>query len=402
MFLNNFGFGGISMKLLIYDACSFTTDDIWNILRAHHVECRYVLYRPTDLHKDDFFEYRIRQYLKETAFDAIFSINYYPVLAKLCFEHRIKYIAWSYDSPLIIPNIEESLQFPTTYFFVFDRTDYEKYQQKGFTNVYHLPLAVNVTRLSSLHSSLKDQEHFSCDVSLLGQIYESVLPQLLFPLDDYSKGYIHALVNSQLSVYGSYFVDELLTDELLETINHAYRQLGQNGVSLEKHGLSAAIAKQITRTERITLLDTLGTLCKTSYYAHAKEPEISHATYRGSVNYYQEMYKVFQCSKVNLNPTLKSIISGIPLRALDIMGCGGFLLSNYQPELAEYFTDGEELALYTSPEDAIEKALFYLSNEDLRLSVAKKGQLAVFSNFSYEKQLARLFSVCMPEEKNLI
>lgn len=382
------------MKLLLYDACTFTLDDIMAVLKAHHVDCRYVLYRLTDIYRDDFFTFRMSGYLDEASYDAVFSINYYPVLAKLCYEKGVKYIAWSYDSPLIIPHIEDTLSLPTTYFFVFDRVDYEKYRKQGFRNVYHLPLGIHTKRLSSLHIQPTDHTRFDCDVSMLGQIYESTLPQLLLPLDEYLKGYIHAIIDAQLSVYGSYFVDELLTDDILNRINLAYRSIGQTSVALEKHGLSAAIAKQITHIERITLLDTLGELCKTNYYAHRRESSIQHAAFCGSVNYYMEMYKVFQCSRINLNPTLRSIQSGIPLRALDILGCGGFLLSNYQPELAEYFADEQELVLYTSLEDAIEKALFYLDHTDLRTKIAVNGRKTAFQQFSYNKQLASLFSSC--------
>lgn len=382
------------MKLLLYDACTFTLDDILDVLKCRHVQCRYILYRLTDIYQDDFFTFRINRYLDETSYDAVFSINYYPVLAEICHKRGVKYIAWSYDSPLVIPGIEETLLYPTTYFFVFDRIDYENYRRKGFQNVYHLPLGIHVSRLASLCTEPSDQERFGCDVSLLGQIYESSLPQLLLPLSDYLQGYIHAVVNAQLCVYGTYFADALLTDSLLAQINDAYSRIGQTNISLEKHGLSSAIAKQITHMERITLLDTLGGLCKTDYYAHRKEAAITHASFRGSVNYYTEMYKVFQCSKINLNPTLRSIQSGIPLRALDILGCGGFLLSNYQPELAEYFTHESDLALYTSLEDAVDQAMYYLSHDDVREKIARKGRQTAFTYFSYERQLSTLFSVC--------
>mgnify|MGYP002508081159 CR=1 FL=1 len=45
------------------------------------------------------------------------------------------------------------------------------------------------------------------------------------------------------------------------------------------------------------------------------------------------------------------------------MGAGGFLLSNYQTELAEQFEDGKELALYASKEELLAKAQYYLSHE---------------------------------------
>lgn len=52
----------------------------------------------------------------------------------------------------------------------------------------------------------------------------------------------------------------------------------------------------------------------------------------GAVDYYEVMPHVFKQSKINLNITLRSIQSGMPLRAWDIMGAGGFLLSNYQAD----------------------------------------------------------------------
>ena len=58
-----------------------------------------------------------------------------------------------------------------------------------------------------------------------------------------------------------------------------------------------------------------------------------------------------------LNLTLRSITSGIPLRALDILGCGGFLLSNYQPELCEYFTPDVDFVYFNDMDDLEQKGL---------------------------------------------
>ena len=46
--------------------------------------------------------------------------------------------------------------------------------------------------------------------------------------------------------------------------------------------------------------------------------------------------------KIYLNMTIKPIQTGLPLRIFDIMGCGGFLMTNYQAELPEYFEIGTD------------------------------------------------------------
>lgn len=110
----------------------------------------------------------------------------------------------------------------------------------------------------------------------------------------------------------------------------------------------------------------------------------------GPLKYYEEMPFVFRNSKLNLNITLKDIRSGIPLRALDIMGSRGVLLSNYQPELAEMFEDGKDVILYESVEDAVEKMDFYLKREDLRERIAKSGYRKVCEHFSYRERLMQM------------
>ena len=113
----------------------------------------------------------------------------------------------------------------------------------------------------------------------------------------------------------------------------------------------------------------------------------------GRVDYHTQMPLVFAASRINLNISLRSIHSGIPLRVLDIMACGGFVLSNWQPELAEYFTEGEELALFKSKEECMDKITYYLAHEDERKEIAAAGKRKVQELFSYEKGLERLFGV---------
>jgi spore maturation protein CgeB len=78
---------------------------------------------------------------------------------------------------------------------------------------------------------------------------------------------------------------------------------------------------------------------------------------------------------------------------MDIMGAGGFLLSNYQQELAEYFEVGKELVLYDSREDLMQKIDYYLCHEEERQEIARCGQRKIEENFSYRKVLPRIFSV---------
>lgn len=121
-----------------------------------------------------------------------------------------------------------------------------------------------------------------------------------------------------------------------------------------------------------------------------KIPELDHCNY-GMVDYYTKMPLVFANSRINLNISLRSIHSGIPLRVLDIMACGGFVLSNWQPEIEEYFVEGVEIVTFDSLEDCLEKMAYYLTHEEKRKQVAAAGKRKVRELFSYQSGLEKLF-----------
>lgn len=331
----------------------------------------------------------MEEYLTEEIYDIVFSINFFPLAAKVCNRRHIRYLSWSYDSPLD-ERLQDYFHYETNSIFLFDRLEVEEYRKKGYQNVYHLPLAVCTDRLDALLAGKTPLPRYCSQLSFVGKIYDSPLDMLLYPADDYQKGYIQGILQAQMGVYGCYFVEELISEELLEAVNQSYEKLGQKEVRLTGRGLSHAIATKITQTERTMLLKLVNGQYDTHLYTYGGRMQEGMPANYGPLKYYEEMPFVFRNSKLNLNITLKDIRSGIPLRALDIMGSRGALVSNYQPELAEMFEDGREVILYGSLEDAMAKIDFYLRKEDLREKIARKGYLKVKEYFSYEKRIGEM------------
>lgn len=381
------------MKLLLYDMGTYTQLDIMNALDGMGIQYKNIVYKLKDIEKDAYFEKRVKELLRQDSYDAVFSVNYYPVVAQICHNAHLSYISWSYDSPINIPNMEDTLGYETNYVFFFDRAECQKYWNKGYENVYHMPLAVNTKRLQEVKISAADREQYSAEVSMVGQLYETMLPVLLMPLSDYEKGYFEAIVEAQLRLYGGYILDDVITDELVDGMNRTYQKLGQSEVQLDREATVVTVAKHITHTERMLLLDILSEQYQVYLYGPSTDETLPKVKWRGSAGYFDEMPKVFKLSKINLNISLKCIQSGIPLRALDILGCGGFLLTNYQPEIAEYFVDGEEVVMYTSLQDAVEKCAYYLEHEEERVRIAENGFKKVQELFRYEEKLREMLTI---------
>lgn len=132
---------------------------------------------------------------------------------------------------------------------------------------------------------------------------------------------------------------------------------------------------------------------KLDLYTQSDKKFVPSAKHCGLVDYTWEMPKVFQCSKINLNLTSKSIKTGVPLRIFDIMGAGGFVLTNYQQELPEYFTIGEDLDVYESEQDLIEKIRYYLSHEEERKQIAENGRNKVRTYYTWKQRIEDIMAI---------
>ena len=362
------------MQLLIYQWNDYLHNDLYDILRHYGISYDSFEWQFESKNHDDAFLSWFQKNISLQKYSALISVNYFPLLAQVARTAGVKYIAWCYDNPLNVINIEETLGYPTNYVFLYDRIQFCNYKNKGFDTVYHMPLGVNSRRLSSLKTSSEEYHKYCTDVAFVGNFYPSRIGELLALMDEYTKGYVNSLIDIQGKIYGYYLIDELLTADLMQRIHtHILSLQPDTTFRLSKEALSFACASEVTRRERLILLNLMGSRFHTKFYSYEQNELIKNVEYMGSLDYTTQMPHAFRSAKVNLNPSLRIIQSGIPLRAFDIMGSGGFLLSNWQSELAELYTDGEDLVMYTSLEDAVAKADFYLHHEELRQKITASG-----------------------------
>lgn len=380
------------MKILLYEWESYLQYDVKWICREEGIELHTFSWKFTDKNQDDEFEVWFRKTVDLKQYDAMLSINYWPMLSRLAQQEGIRYLAWCYDNPLNVIRPEETLGNQVNHVFFFDRIQALKYMKAGFDTVHYLPLGVNSSRLKDMRTTKSDLQQYEADVAFVGNLYESKMQELRAIMDEYTRGYLDSVMAVQQELYGCYLIDRLITDEMVAAINaYAVAQKPDTSFFLLKEALIFAMASEVTRKERLILLTLMGRRFDTRLYSYQTSNILQSVKCFPPIDYVTEMPKVFACTKINLNPTLRCIQSGIPLRALDVMGAGGFLLSNYQPELAEQFRNGQELVLYESVEDAVAKADFFLRNEKQRREIAVNGRKKVLSEYTLKKRLQEIF-----------
>jgi len=194
--------------------------------------------------------------------------------------------------------------------------------------------------------------------------------------------------------------------------------------------------------------------CNTDVYCRKELPKIYDVTFVGGYNPYREWYindlrragidvrvwgvgwasgmitsedmiNIFNQSRINLNLSnciswdIRYLFAPFPpikrtLRALrqalhairhsdmktveqvkgrhfEINACGGFQLTYYVEGLERMYSIGEEISIFLSTDDLIEKTQYYLKHDEEREAIAKRGYLRTQSDHPMEKRFQHIF-----------
>ena len=346
------------------------------------------------------FERVIEEKIRGTHYDMVFTVNYFPLISNVCERTGVKYVSWTCDNPLI-SMYHESVFHACNYIFTFDKTNYLEFRGMGVKHIWYLPLAVDTERMDALlgapekperRNATQDSEmrKYRGDVAFVGSLYErNSYDKIKNRLPEYLRGYFDAVMEAQLNISGANIVEPMLTTNILEQLQE-YFQLEKSEGSFSDLGLifqTTVLGFKIAEIERRRALIELSKHYRVNVYSNSDVSDLLRIQYCGSVDYWSEMPKVFRMSKINLNFTIPNIKSGIPLRIWDVLGCGGFLLTNYQAEIPYYFKEGEDLVCFDGLEDLCEKVGYYLEHEEERKRIAWNGYHKVREKHSYIERI---------------
>lgn len=342
----------------------------------------------------------IGQYLLDHPQDCVFTINFYPAISEVCNIFKIPYICWVVDSP-ILELFSKSIQNPCNRIFVFDHMQYQDIAQYNPGHIFYFPLAVNIKQKQSIikNSTPDVRKRYSADISFVGSLYTEKCPynNLATP-SEYLRGYLKGLIESQLQIYGYYFIDEIITDAVVKEFKACmpdfYTQNPDHTFLTDRITVSQFyIGNKITETERVRTMQKLSDLFSVDLYTGSDTSMIPKVHNRSFAHTLTEMPIIFHESKINLNTTSKAIRSGIPLRLFDILGCEGFVLTNYQAELPELFDIGNEVIAYSNLDEMCELASYYLNHDKERREIAHNGYKKVLSQYNYPTRLEQLLQM---------
>lgn len=375
------------MKILIYRWSVFHQEDIAEAFESfgHTVEYYEEMQderKGTDIR-------RLKEVVAE--YDLVFSANYFSRVSNACQAQQKKYIAWTVDSPMLTM-FDTSVFNECNYIFLFDKFDYYRFLQMGVKHVYYLPLAVNAERVKNCieAASEKEKGKYRGDISFVGGLYyKNSYDAIEDKLPEYLQGYFDACMEAQLDLYGDNVFDRLLTADILERLCEIidFHQSDTAFSDIKLVFSSTYLGFKTAQKERIRNLNALASRFEVNLYTDRTDDRLRGVHVKESVDYREEMPLVFHESDINMNFTIRNIRTGLPLRIWDILGAGGFLLTNYQIELGDFFENGKDLVYYDSLDDMMRKAEYYLDHEDERKTIAQNGLKKIVQYHTYEHRI---------------
>ncbi|MCI9209849.1 MAG: glycosyltransferase [Eubacterium sp.] len=390
------------MRILVYQWKAYNYADICEAFTNLGYEYVTLEQDLSNYDEDPEFEEKLAQVIRKESCGMVFTVNYFALITGVCAREGIPYVVWTCDNPLI-SMYHQNVFHPCNYFFTFDKTNCLEFQGMGVEHIWYLPLAVNTERVGYLLNNCSDLFAYENDIAFVGSLYERNSYDRMRPeLPEYLRGYFDAAIWAQQCVNGGNILEEMLTVPVLEQLER-YFKLEKSKDSFSDLGLifaTTVLGFKTAEQQRRRALTELSKRYRVSIYSNSDTRDLLRVRYGGSLDYWSEMPKVFAASKINLNFTIPNIKSGLPLRIWDVLGSGGFLMTNFQAEIPYYFKHREDLVCFESIDELTELCGYYLKHEDARRQIAENGYRKVRAHHTYEQRIAQMMEILQKGEEN--
>lgn len=337
-------------------------------------------------------------YIKSHQITHLMSIHLIYNLAMAALKADIKYVSVIWDAPYI--KIYSPFgKLNNCYFSVFDRLDNERFRKAGIPHTLYQTLAVS--KADVIAWNRKAKKALACkyinDICFVGNLYEDNLfdkrvknmPQVI--VDYFNSIFEEAAFrwDGVNRIYGKTSREML---KYMEMVSQDFRL--DNRLDIEDTYLFEVIylVRKIANIERVAVLNTLSEAYHVVLHTASEvgADKLGNVEVRLPVRPGEDATVVYMGSKINLNISLKGIEGGTIQRIMDVMGAGGFMLTNYCVETAELFEEDKEIVMYKTPEELFEKVEYYLKHDKEREQIAKAGSAKVIECYTYEKKLKHL------------
>jgi spore maturation protein CgeB len=335
----------------------------------------------------------------------VFSINYFPFIALICEKLKCLYVCVSVDCP-VVELFSNTIKSPYNRVFLFDREQYNDIYAANPDCIFYLPLGVNSDRINQeigtpIWKGVSKNIDYKYDVSFIGSLYseKDAYADIEHKLSDRERGYVDGLISAQSLFPGQSLLEECITEETIAALKAADKNFYPSDVNVMNTDRFVAVnnylSYHLTFLDRVRFLNMIGGMSDLHFFTRSDTKLLKNVNCHGGVSSLKEMPMVFRQSKININTTMRAIRTGMPQRIWDVLGSGGFLLSNYQADMDGELIPGKHLAAYENEAEACELISYFLSHEDEREEIAETGYRYVLERAQVVNRVTEMIRIVL-------
>ena len=339
----------------------------------------------------------------------IAAINYAEGLAEFAAAHGCKLLCWQVDPTTSAPPRATG---PTdgAFLFTYRRAQVAELLAGGFTHVEYLPLAADLERRAPVPLTGGERARYGASVSFVGS---SLQPQIAgfrqSFLTTFAPGrpgavteaasLLEEVLAEQRRDFSRFVVAAALERRCPELARTAPEHLDQLA---RWAGEIAAAEKRLAYVSRLVRFDVRvwgdegwraiaqkddGDPDSDSRGAGARHP------YRGPAGHGLELTKIYCASLINVDIGRVYQDDIVTMRVFDVLACGGFVLAERSPALAELFEIGREIDCYATIDELETKVAQYLAHPEAARAIAFRGREAVRRRHDVSARVAHMLAV---------
>lgn len=343
-------------------------------------------------------------YVKEHGITHLMSIHLIYNVAVAAYWAGIKYISVIWDAPYLKAyTVMGTLD--NIWYSAFDKLDAERMRQGGCPHVMYQPLSVNRENILAWKKRFLAKRRYIHDISLIANLYEdNAYDRCLDLLPENMQAYFRSIFEEAAfkwdgvnRVYGK-TGQEIL--EYMKLVSPTLKINNPYNVEDVRYFEAMYLIRKLANIERVCVLNLLAEDHDVYLYTYSEVDEtlMPKVHRRPPVQVGEATSFIYAGTKINLNIALKGIEGGTTQRIMDIMGAGGFVLTNYCEETAELFEEDKEIVMFRTPEELIQKVDYYLEHEEEREQIARVGHERAMNDYTYEKKIKKLLDWVTEDE----
>jgi spore maturation protein CgeB len=331
----------------------------------------------------------------------IAAINYTDGLAEFAATHGCPLICWEVDPTTSAPPRCEGPS-AGAFLFTYRRSQVAELHAGGFDHAEYLPLAADLERRTPVPLTAGERARYGAPVSFVGS---SLQPQIAGfrrsflatfgagrpgTPDDLGAALLDEVLAEQRRDFTRFLVPDALARRCPDLARGNPAQLAQLAQLGRWAGEIAAAEKRLAYVDR---LGRFGVCVWGDEGWRAAQSAGTSLHYRGPAGHALELTKIYCASLINLDIGRLYQNDIVTMRVFDVLACGGFVLAEHSPALAELFDVGTEVDCYTSADELEAKVAHYLAHPEAARAIARRGREAVRARHDVNARVAHMLAV---------